>query len=788
MANIPDKVIYRLANAEVDPLSGLVRRNGDELYLRPKTLQVLLYLIEQRPRLVSKEELLERVWQGTAVTDDALVQSIVEIRKALGDSSQQPRFIKTFPKTGYRFIGDVELLNGSLEVEEVTSVEIEYEEEWESGGAGEQKTKRQQSRLPPPGSPALRASLIALVVLLPFGGYFYYRAKSESRPVAEVALPHVPGKRAVAVLYFENEAGDRELDWLREGLADMLITNLSRSQKLTLLSRQQLAALLDHTGQQNATKLKLEEGLEIGRRAQAEVLILGRFARLGEQVRIDVTLHDAHTGQLQAAESLIAERPELILSQIDLLSLKLATHLGAAFAEPETQHGLATVMTNSLDAYRYYSLALEQTQMYQFNEAFALLQKALVFDPQFAMAYARIGYIYAVRLGQGEKARPYLEKALQLSDRLNERDKLFIAAWSAHANYDLARTSEIYRKLIARYPLETEAYQRLNWVLQAQDKNKEALQVIRQGLLTDPEWADLYNALGTVCLHLVRNDEALAAFQRYTQLKPNDPNAWDSLATSHQWLGQYEQAAVAYNRALALNPEAGVPILHLGHLYFQQGRYRAAIQQYQRNLQLAQDDNQRARSFNYIAWVYLKQGDLSRAAAAINEEVKYNPASRWNTLVLTLARGDEAAAQKLSDAFFTPANYNSLNERGFLRIWNYQRGYVALKQGRGEEAINHFREALRQRAVEWNIDSFEDCLANAYLELNRLDEAIAEYERVLRINPNYPLAHYHLGQAYERKGERERARAAYERFLQVWQDADADIPEVLEARLRLNTL
>src|SRR5262249_35146442 len=102
MANESDKVVYRLANAQVDPVSGFVQRNGDELYLPPRTLQVLLYLIEQRPRLVSKEELLERVWQGTAVTDDALVQSIVEIRKALGDNSQQPRFIKAFPKTGYR--------------------------------------------------------------------------------------------------------------------------------------------------------------------------------------------------------------------------------------------------------------------------------------------------------------------------------------------------------------------------------------------------------------------------------------------------------------------------------------------------------------------------------------------------------------------------------------------------------------------------------------------------------------------------------------------------------------
>ena len=80
----------------------------------------------------------------------------------------------------------------------------------------------------------------------------------------------------------------------------------------------------------------------------------------------------------------------------------------------------------------------------------------------------------------------------------------------------------------------------------------------------------------------------------------------------------------------------------------------------------------------------------------------------------------------------------------------------------------------------------EDCLANAYLELGRLDEAIAEYERILRLNPNYPLVRYHLAQAYERKGLRDQARAEYERFLQVWKDADGNIPAVVGAKKALS--
>lgn len=115
----------------------------------------------------------------------------------------------------------------------------------------------------------------------------------------------------------------------------------------------------------------------------------------------------------------------------------------------------------------------------------------------------------------------------------------------------------------------------------------------------------------------------------------------------------------------------------------------------------------------------------------------------------------------------------------------YLRGYFDLKSGRATEAIDNLKLAISHRAPIWDIDPLEDCLANAYLELGRLDEAIAEYERILKLNPNYPLVQYHLAQAYARKGQPDQARALYERFLQVWQNADADVPELIAAKRAL---
>jgi tetratricopeptide (TPR) repeat protein len=149
-----------------------------------------------------------------------------------------------------------------------------------------------------------------------------------------------------------------------------------------------------------------------------------------------------------------------------------------------------------------------------------------------------------------------------------------------------------------------------------------------------------------------------------------------------------------------------------------------------------------------------------------------------------LARGDLAAAEATMEEY----EARPKTERGGRfspRESFWLKGHLALRRGRAAEAVENFSAAVRHRPLMWNLDSFEDCLADAYLKLGRLDEAAAEYERVLRLNPNYPLARYRLAQAHERAGRLEQARAAYEQFLQTWRDADADLPEMTDALSRL---
>jgi tetratricopeptide (TPR) repeat protein len=183
-----------------------------------------------------------------------------------------------------------------------------------------------------------------------------------------------------------------------------------------------------------------------------------------------------------------------------------------------------------------------------------------------------------------------------------------------------------------------------------------------------------------------------------------------------------------------------------------------------------------------MAHVYSTMGNIERAEQAAKAAVRYDKTSMWYRLEVALDRKDVATAKVLEDEVFAEWPYTNRGARLSPRFISYFRGYLNLRFGKSAEAIENFKDALRHRPATWNIDSFEDCLANAYLELGRLDEAIAEYERILKLNPNYPLANYRLAEVYVRKGQMDLARASYARFLEIWEEADQNLPEVIAAK------
>jgi tetratricopeptide (TPR) repeat protein/DNA-binding winged helix-turn-helix (wHTH) protein len=762
--------MFRLNGAfELRTDLGVLRHvEGDEIALRPKTYQTLLYLVRNRHRLVTKEELTSEFWPDTAVTDDALVQCIVELRKALGDAAREPRFIKTVPKLGYRFVGPVE----------------EIQDEPTDAIAQADAVVLPESSAPPrrvafwpiPVAVGAAALIAAVVVFTNLG-----------TPTETASLDPTSSKPGIAVMFLDNQSKNEDVDWMRQGLAEMLITGLSRSERVNVLGRKHLQTLLERAGHPLDREITLDAARDVARRAQAQYLLMGSFVRLGDKTRIDVRMEGVDAKQV-ASETLTVDRPEDVLTQVDLLAWKLATYFDQG-VQPPTDVA-ASGLTTNLDAYRAYTLGVSKAIAYHSEEAVQLFQRALELDPNFVMARARLGYVYGVTWPHGTTALPYLEAAFKEVDHLRESDRLYIESWYAMARNDFPAAIPPMQRLVRLYPYEIEAHNRLARLLLGEKRHDEALDVARRGLVVDPESTDLHNTLGGLYHHTGRLHDAVSAHQRYVALAPDEPNSHDSLGLSLQIAGRYAEAEAAYAKALALKPDFKVALAHQANVYFQTGRYRQAEMLYERYASLSITSFERARARTAMVTIQVRHGRLDEgrasAVAADKENHRSDPTlPPWGMLTWSALTGRPLESMPTRVQF---AAWSDRGQRASRRYFFWLEGRDALARGNVPAGLDFMRESLLENNIYWGIDPYDDGLAQTYFELRRWDEAIAEFGKVLKANPRYPRAHYFLALAYEKKGQAAEARKALEEFLTIWSGADADIPEVIDARARLARL
>lgn len=775
--------LYRFDPFVLDPSLLSLKRHGEEIHLRHKTFHVLLYLIENRHRTVTKQELWSGVWEDSAVTDDALVQCVKDIRRALGDDVRNPRYIRTLPRTGYRFMGAVEDAPAPQPVDEGGTVlprpaaPVALNPDPRPVAAASQPEGRRRAVV------GRMLAAVAAVLLLVVVGQpaFPLRARLD-----DVPAPAATGRPTVMVMYLENESRSADLDWLRQGLADMLISGFARSDRLTVLGRQHLDVLQRRHFGASGRGLSLDRAMTLAEGAQARTVVLGTFGRMGDRLRVDVQMYDTGTARLIASERVVVDRPAQILSEIDLLSLRLASRLGGAPAK--MTGSLPDVMTNNLEAYRYYSLAVDKAHALLNTEAIELLQRAVTLDPDFAMAHARIGYIHAVTWAHPEQAKPHLQKAFNLSSRLTSRDRLNISAWYAIANYDFPQAIRIYRRMLASYPPETEVYLRLSKLLMGEGRLDESLEVAGTGLAFDPEAPELQNLMAGLYGREQKFDQAIEYARRYVAYAPHEPNAYDTLGLLLTTVGDYRGGAAQFERALEINPRFEVARIHLANTYVREGRYREAAAEFMNYVEGAPSDSERWRGWAGLSDLARRRQRVEEARAYARRQATLLPASPpWQQVLDALDRGDSAFVAH-ARAEREGRQGVDRGQRGNGRFKAYEFGVIALKQGRHDEALGWFRRALTFPAPAWSHDDLETGLGDALLETGRWDEAVVEYERILGVNPNYALARYGLARAYEEGGRFDSAARQYRRFLDTWQTADRDVPEVVAAQARLAAL
>lgn len=387
---------------------GCLLLDGQELALRPKTFAILRHLIENPGRLVSKDELFAAVWPNLTVTDDALVQSIGELRRALGDAG--PRLIRTVPRRGYRFEATVSVLEATDSV--VTESTLVPAPSQDGTNSPETATGAYHT-LPIPANRltgwrrGFVAALVPVALLVAAGLWAYRGSLPSGDHLAKGEEDRT--KVAIAVLPFLNQSDDPAREYFVDGVTQDIINALGRFSALTVMSWN---AVLPY-------KSNPASPGEIGRNLAVRYQVEGTVRHTGERVLV--------TAQLVNTDGRVLWSARFDEALVDAFALqnKITAQIAGALAIRVTQFEQRRAFakpTESLEAYDYVLRARPafQRPTHASNvEARALLRRAIRLDPNYAAAYAALAesYYIAVSWGWAESPTAFLSRAEEMANK-----------------------------------------------------------------------------------------------------------------------------------------------------------------------------------------------------------------------------------------------------------------------------------------------------------------------------------------------------------------------------------
>ena len=451
------KRVYRFGLFEVDVESGKLLRQGTRVKLQDQPFRLLCLLLERAGQVVTREELRQALWSSDTYVefDGSLNATLKRLRFALGDPADNPIFIETLPKRGYRFLVPVT-------VEQSASTTVPAPQSVLSDTT---PTRDQRLGVEMPGietaDPAgtyWRNSLtfgIAIVLLVVLGVASYHRLTSaDERKSVQQSQPQVVPRTSIAVIGFNNASGRAEDAWLSTAFSEMLSTELAAGEKLRLVSGEDVVNLRLSSPWPQTDTLAPQTTARIGIALNSDLLVLGSYTNAGKpenaQVRLDVRLQDAKTGRI------LTEAAEVGSSQnfFDLIArvgAKLRNRLGVpAITDTEEPSVLASLPSNP-EAARFYSRGLVKLREYDYLSAGGLFEEAIKADSKFPLAHSMLSRA-DIFLGHDDQAKAEAKRGLDLANGLSRVRRMEIEASYYHANADRAKAADIYRVLFNLFP------------------------------------------------------------------------------------------------------------------------------------------------------------------------------------------------------------------------------------------------------------------------------------------------------------------------------------------------
>ena len=760
----PGIVKFGLFEADLQRL--LLTKQGLRVKIQEQPFRLLALLLEHPGEVITREEIRQKLWAVDTFVefDDGLNTAIKKLRAALGDSSDNPRFIETVPRRGYRFLAPV---TPSVSSEPIVT---------EPPPASAPLTKS-------PRSKTIAISLLALAIA--------------SAATALLALrrrpPLLGAKDSVVLADFENNTGEPILDG---AMKEAAAVELGQSPFLNIVSNDRVRETLRFMSRSPDERVQPPLAREVCERVGAKAYIAGSVNRIGTGYILALKAVNCADGASFAQESAIAKGKEALLPALDQTAAKMRRELGESLASIQKfDVHVEDATTSSLEALKSYSLGTAQTARSAVKDAIPFFDHAIELDPNFAMAYAKRGAAYNT-LGELDRAASEFRKAYALRANLSEREKLFLTVrYQDSVIGDTNKAIETYEMWRQLYPRDIQPYNGLSARYQIVGKYQEAADAAREGLRLQSNsfvpYANLassYEALNRfdeakqVCaeaisaqhdslyIHQVLFDIAFlqkdkAAMDRELSSAKGTSREADILtgqALASASLGKLQQARREFERVFAIRRSNGLDD-HTGYTMAAAAIIEADFGNEQQARKEAKEALRLGRGVDAresVAEVFSIIGDDRQALALVDElhtrfplHVPLNPASLASVVAaVEIHRGNPAKAVQILEQ----ARPYDLSEFSDL-IPIYIRGLAYLRMGAGKEAAAEFQRYL-------------------------------DHPGINTLFPRRSLALLDLARAYVLMKDTPRARKAYEDFFALWSEADPEIPVLVQAKSEFRKL
>ncbi len=658
--------------------------------------------------------------------------------------------------------------------------------------------------------------------------------------------PLLSGKPSLAVLYFENISGDKSLDAWKTGLTELLITKLGQSKFINVLSSDRIFGILKKLNLDEAKKYSTDDLVKVANEGGASHTLSGSFMKAGENIIITLTLQQPHTGKVISSMTVPCKGEAEIFPKLDEFAkeIKSGLNLSSEQIAGDFDKEVGKITTSSPEAYKYYSEARKFHLKQDNREAIQLYEKAVAIDPEFAMAYRGMSAAYG-NMGYVSKKKEYIQKAFNLSGRISDRERYLIQGQLYYLKENTyGQAVEAFNKLLELYPDDPIANSYLGNIyhdLEEWDKAIEKLELrlrIQKDVLHIGNLGGLYAARGLY-------DKAGQIYEDYLKNTADDARVHSYLGWNYLCQGKYDLAFYEADKAFLLDPksvnnfylkgdifhlsgkfeeaekeylkilETGDKSDHLSSrwslaaLYLTQGKFDKARDELKLVMELADEFKEKSMKLSaefVMAYMDLRLGKFEKALEETEDSIKgwieleNLPAQRmalpWKG-VLYLEMGKVGEAQK------TAVELKDLIQKGMnkkaMRYSYWLEGMIDLKKANFRRAIENLNKAisLLPSQVTTNDEHalFYGPLASAYHKAGDLEKAKAEYEKIMALTTGrvffgdiYVKSFYMVGKIAEQQGQKARAVEHYQKFLDLWKDADPGFPEIDDARKRLAAL